>query len=615
MAKNPVRKNKQDNRKSIDLKSQMKSVDIGVKDGVFVFTSPLTIEEFALKINKKQNEIIKHYFMLGKMVNINTVLNEEQIGELCLEYGYDFKIEKEVNVENILENIVFNDDEKSLKKRPPVVTIMGHVDHGKTTLLDTIRKSSVTKTEAGGITQHIGAYQVKHSGNEVTFIDTPGHEAFTEMRARGANITDIVVLVVAADDGMKVQTQEALDHAKSANVETLVFINKIDKPEANHEKVMSQLSEQDIVPEEWGGKHIFIKGSALKNEGIDELLQAISLIAEIKDFKANHESLAYGTVIEANLDKGHGPLATLLVQNGTLRKGDYLVAGYTYGKVRTMFDDQGKEITEAGPSKPVKVAGIEEVPIAGDKFLVLKDEKQAKEIANKIKIKNSTLEWNNLMNEDTRKKIEDGELKNLNILLKVDVHGSLEAIKQMLEKVSIDGANLNIIRSAIGAITESDVRLAQASDAIVIGFNLRPSRIIKDLSDQVKIPIYTYNVIYKLKEDLENKLKGSLDPIVVEEQLGEAEILKIWKHSDIGTICGCRVLSGKIKRGAKARLIRDGVVIYNSEIATLQHGKNQVTEILSGNECGLTLKNFNDVKENDIIEAYSLIEKTYDEVN
>lgn len=614
MAKNDNKKNKRDTRKAIDLKSQLKSVDVGIKDGVFIFTSPLTIEEFASKINKSTASIIKYFFMQGKMMNINSVLTEELIGELCLEYGYDFKVEKEVSAENVLENISFNDDDAVLERRPPIVTIMGHVDHGKTTLLDTIRKSSVTKSEAGGITQHIGAYQIDYNGNKITFIDTPGHEAFTEMRARGANVTDIVVLVVAADDGMKVQTQEALDHALAANVEIIVFVNKMDKPNANEEKVMSQLSEREIVPEEWGGKYVFIKGSALKGDGINDLLQAINLIADLKEYKANKNALAYGTIIEANLDRGYGPLATLLVQNGTLKKGDYLVAGYTYGKVRMMFDDLGKEINEAGPSKPVKVAGLEEVPAAGDKFLALRDEKQAREIANKVKIKNSTLEWSNLMSEDVRKKIEEGELKNLNIVLKTDVHGSLEAIKQMVEKISIEGTNVSLVRAAIGPITESDVKLAQASNAMVIGFNLRPSRLVKDLADQVKVPIYTYSIIYKLKEDLENKLKGSLDPIIVEEPLGEAEVLKIWKHSEIGTIAGCKVINGKIKRGAKARLIRDGVVIYTTEIASLQHGKNQATEILSGNECGLTLKNFNDIKENDIIEAYNLTEKTYDEV-
>ena len=613
MAKKSMKK--QDNRKSVDIKKQIKIVDVGVKDGVFVFTSPLSIEELAPKLNKPTTEIIKYFFMKGVVTNLNTVLNEEQIGELCLEYGYDFKIEKEISAENILENITFDDDESTLVARPPVVTIMGHVDHGKTTLLDAIRMSSVTSGEAGGITQHIGAYQVEKNGKKITFIDTPGHEAFTEMRARGANITDIVVLVVAADDGLKVQTQEAIDHAKSAGVEIIVFVNKMDKETANPEKVISQLSEQDIIAEEWGGNTMFIKGSALKKEGINELLDAIQLIAEMQQYKANPDRLAYGTVIEANLDKGYGPLATVLVQNGTLKKGDYIVAGQTYGKIRMMFDDYGKEVLEATPSTPVKIAGLEEVPAAGDKFLALHDEKQAREIANKIRIKNSRLEWSNSMNSDLRKQIEEGAIKDIKIILKADVQGSLEAIKAMVEKTVVEGAHVTIIRGAIGGITETDVRLAQASNALIVGFNVRPNRVIKDLADSVHVNIKSYDIIYKLKEDLEHMMKGSLDPIIVEEVIGEAEVLQTWKHSEVGTICGCRVTSGKIKRNAKARIMRDGVVIYNSEIATLQHGKNQASEILAGNECGLTIKNFNDIKEGDVIEAYNLIEKTHDEVN
>lgn len=613
MAKKVVKK-PQDNRQTIDLKKQIKSVDVGVKDGVFIFTSPLTIEELAPKLGKSTSEIIKYFFMKGTVTNLNTVLNEEQIGELCLEYDYDFKIEKEISAENILENLTFDDDPKDLVARPPVVTIMGHVDHGKTTLLDAIRNSSVTAGEAGGITQHIGAYQVTKNDKKITFIDTPGHEAFTEMRARGANVTDIVVLVVAADDGIKVQTQEAIDHAKSAGVEIIVFVNKMDKPTANPEKVISQLSEQDIVVEEWGGDTVCIKGSALNGDGINELLDSIQLIADLKQYKANPNRLAFGTILEANLDKGYGPLATVLVQNGTLKKGDYVVVGQTYGKIRMMFDDRGNEVLEATPSTPVKIAGLEAVPASGDKFLALRDEKQAREIANKIRIKNTRLEWGQSINSELQKQIEDGSIKNVNIILKADVHGSLEAIKAMVNKIEVEGAHVSVIRSAIGGITETDVRLAQASNAMIIGFNVRPNRIIKDLADSVKVTIKSYDIIYKLKEDLEAIMKGSLDPIIVEEVIGEAEIVKTWKHSEVGTICGCKVLSGKIKRNAKARVIRDGVVIYTSEIATLQHGKNQASEILAGNECGLTIKNFNDVKEGDVIEAYNLIEKTYDEV-
>lgn len=606
MAKN----NKKEQRQSIDINKQIKTVDVGVKNGVFIFTSPLSVEELAKKLGKPAGEIIKFFFLKGEIISLNSVLNEEQIGEICLEYGYDFQIEKEVSAENVLDNIIFDDNPNDLQLRPAIVTIMGHVDHGKTTLLDVIRESSITADEAGGITQHIGAYQVEKNHKKITFIDTPGHEVFAEMRARGANITDIVVLVVAADDGIKSQTQEAIDHAKAAGVEIIVFINKMDKPGANYEKVMSQLSEQDIVAEEWGGNHIFIKGSALLKQGIDELLEAIQLLADVKQYKANPNCFAYGTVIESNLDKGYGPVATVLVQNGTMKKSDYIVAGQSYGKIRMMFDSNGHEIQSATPATPVKIAGLESVPIAGDKFLVLDNEKQARELANKIKQKNSRLEWNN-KNSTLRQQIEDGVVKNLKIILKTDVHGSLEAIKSMISKINIENAHVDIVRSAIGGITETDVRLAQTSQAIIIGFNIRPTRLVKDLSEQEKIEIKTYDVIYKLKEDLEIMMMGKLDPIITEEEIGEAKVQKIWKHSEIGTICGCIVNSGKIKRGAKVRVVRDGVIIYNSEISTLQHGKNQASEILAGNECGLTIKNFNDVKENDILEAYVIVEKSH----
>lgn len=606
MAKN----NKKEQRQSIDINKQIKTVDVGVKNGVFIFTSPLSVEELAKKLGKPAGEIIKFFFLKGEIISLNSVLNEEQIGEICLEYGYDFQIEKEVSAENVLDNIIFDDNPNDLQLRPAIVTIMGHVDHGKTTLLDVIRESSVTANEAGGITQHIGAYQVEKNHKKITFIDTPGHEVFAEMRARGANITDIVVLVVAADDGIKSQTQEAIDHAKAAGVEIIVFINKMDKPGANYEKVMSQLSEQDIVAEEWGGNHIFIKGSALLKQGIDELLEAIQLLADVKQYKANPNRFAYGTVIESNLDKGYGPVATVLVQNGTMKKSDYIVAGQSYGKIRMMFDSNGHEIQSATPATPVKIAGLESVPIAGDKFLVLDNEKQARELANKIKQKNSRLEWNN-KNSTLRQQIEDGVVKNLKIILKTDVHGSLEAIKSMISKINIENAHVDIVRSAIGGITETDVRLAQTSQAIIIGFNIRPTKLVKDLSEQEKIEIKTYDVIYKLKEDLEIMMMGKLDPIITEEEIGEAKVQKIWKHSEIGTICGCIVNSGKIKRGAKVRVVRDGVIIYNSEISTLQHGKNQASEILAGNECGLTIKNFNDVKENDVLEAYVIVERSH----
>lgn len=606
--------NKNEQRQTVDISKQIKSVEVGIKNGVFIFKSPLSVEELAKKLNKNPNEIIKFFFLKGNLINLNTILDEEKIGEICLEYGYDFQIEKEINVENVLDNISFDDNEKDLKSRPPVVTIMGHVDHGKTTLLDVIRQSSVTSSEAGGITQHIGAYQVEKNGKKITFIDTPGHEVFAEMRARGANITDIVILVVAADDGIKSQTQEAIDHAKAAGVEIIVFVNKMDKPGANFEKVMSQLSEQDIVPEEWGGSHIFIKGSALLKQGIDELLSAIQLVSDIKQFKANPDRFAYGTIIESNLSKGYGPLATVLIQNGTLKKSDYIVAGQSYGKIRMMFDSNGQEILIAPPATPVKIAGLDSVPVAGDKFLALDNEKQAKDIAVKIKMKNNRLEWNTNINAALNQQIKEGIIKDLKIILKTDVHGSLEAIKSMISKIEVENAHLTIVRAAIGNITETDIRLAQTTHAIIIGFNIRPSRQIKDLSDQEKVEIKTYDVVYKLKEDLERMMIGKLDPIITEQEIGEAKVSKLWRHSQIGVICGCIVTNGKVKRGAKVRVVRDGVIIYNSEINTLQHGKNAVSEITAGNECGLTIKNFNDVKEDDILEVYSIIEKSHLEV-
>lgn len=613
--KKQINSKPKDNRIGLDIKKQMKQVDVGVINGTFVFTSPLTIAELAPKLNKSVNEIIMRYFKKGIAYNLNTILNEEQIGELCLEYDLDFKIEKNINTENLLDNISFDDDPQDLKTRAPIVTIMGHVDHGKTTLLDTIRKTSVTSNEAGGITQHIGAYQVVKNNQPITFIDTPGHEAFTEMRARGANLTDIVILVVAADDGIKMQTEEAIDHAKAANVPIIVFVNKMDKYEADPNKVIQQLAGKELVAEELGGDIVFIKGSALKNEGIAQLLDSILLIAELNEYKANPNRLAYGTTIEANLDKGHGPIATLLVQNGTLKKGDYLVVGATYGKIRNMFDENNNELQIAPPSKPVKVTGFDSVPIAGDKFLALDDEKQAREIANDIKQKNIRIERAITNNIDLKQKIADGELKNINLIIKADVQGSLEALKGIVAGIEINGATSSLIRSAIGQISESDIRLAQTSNAVIIGFNIRPSRLIKELADSVGIKIVSYEVIYKFKEDLESWLKGSLDPVIVEEVIGEAIVLKIWHHSKVGTICGCNVTNGKIKRNALARVIRDGAVIYSSKIASLQQAKDQASEVIKGRDCGLTIENFNDIKENDIIECYAKIEKKHDEVN
>ncbi len=600
-----------DNRKTVHIKEQLKSVNVGVHNGVFVFTDPLTLGELAKKINKNSSELIKYFFLKGKMLTINDVLSIEQIGEICIENNLDFKIEKNISAENILENISFDDEEKNLQKRPPVVTIMGHVDHGKTTLLDKIRLSSVAQGEAGGITQHIGAYQVVNKDYTLTFIDTPGHEAFSEMRARGANITDIVVLVVAADDGIKPQTEEAIVHAKQAKVPIIIFVNKMDKHEANIDKILTQLSNHDLVPEEWGGETAIIKGSALTGQGIKELLEAINLTAELMELKANPNRLAYGTVIEANLDKGFGPVATVLVQNGTLQKTDYIVVGSTYGRIRLLLNEKKQEVKEAKPSTPVMVVGLESIPHSSDKFLALKDEKAAKEIATKVHQKRIKEEQFKQANSNIRERIASGELKNVNVIIRADVHGSSEAIKGMIEKLNVDGANLTIIKANIGEITESDIRLAQTTNSIIIGFNIKASRTITELANSVGVLITFFDIIYKLKEELTRLLKGALDPIYEEKDIGEFLVQKTWKHSEVGTIAGGKVTFGKVTRKSKCRVIRDGVVIYKSEINSLKHQKDEIKECTEGKECGLVVKNFNDIKENDIIELFEEIKKEF----
>jgi translation initiation factor IF-2 len=514
---------KQDTRQNLDIKSQFKKVDTGVKNGVFIFSSPLTVEQFAAKINKTPSEILKYFFLKGKMMNLNAMLSEEEIGELCLEYNFDFEKRLEIDESNVLSHIKVDDDASTLKPRPPVVTIMGHVDHGKTTLLDYIRKAHVAKGEAGGITQHIGAYQIKYKEDKVTFIDTPGHAAFTEMRARGANITDIVVLVVAADDGIKPQTEEAIDHAKAANVPIIVFINKMDKPSINPDKVMTQLSDKDLLAEEWGGSTITIKGSALTGDGVTKLLDAILAIAEINEYKANPNRLAIGIVIESNMDKGFGPVATVLVKNGSLTKGDFIIAGSAFGRVRVMLDENLKEVLIAYPSQPVKITGLSEPPVAGEHFVVSTNEKDIKELAEKIRLHKLMVsrQADTLLNNTA-----DG-LKLFNIILKTDVHGSLEAIRGMLSKVSVEGTKLQVIRSAVGGITESDVQLAKASKAIIIGFNIKPIRATKEIAENQKVRILFYDIIYKLNEDIQNFLLGELDPIYEEQETGEAIIQQL----------------------------------------------------------------------------------------
>lgn len=597
---------KVDTRQNLDLKAQFKKVDTGVKNGVFIFSHPLTIEQIASKLNKASSEIIKYFFLKGKMKNINTVLDENEIGELCLEYNFDFEKRTEVDETNVLKNLNIKDDEKSLVSRPPIVTVMGHVDHGKTTLLDYIRKTNVAKGEAGGITQSIGAYQITYKNDKITFIDTPGHAAFTEMRARGANVTDIVVLVVAADDGIKPQTIEAIDHARAANAPIIVFVNKCDKPNVNHDNVLTQLSEHDLTCEEWGGQTITIMGSALTGKNVDKLLEAIIATSEIQELKANPNRLGLGIVIESSLDKGLGPVATVIVKNGSVVKGDMMIAGSSCGRIRAMFDENGKEVQIAKPSQPVKITGLNVVPSAGDHFAISNNEKDIKEIAEKIRLHQIQLQnaEHDILTKDAK-----CNTKKLIIILKTDVHGSLEAIKNVLIKSHVEGVSLVILRAATGGITKSDVELAKASNGIIIGFNVKPIKSIKDLANNQRVQIFFFDVIYHLAEEIESIMKGKLDPVYVDEDTGEAEIKNIWKHTKIGVIGGCVVTSGEMHRNDSVRLLRDGVVVYKTKIASMRHLKDDINSCSAGKECGITLENQNDIRIGDIIQSYRTIQK------
>lgn len=607
MKKNHQRnhKFKKDTRDAVSIQSQLKSVDTGIKNGIFIYTAPLTLSEFANKIQKTESEIIKHFFLTGKIVNLNTMLSIDQIGELCLNYNLDFKVETEVTKENILDRIQFDEDPDKMQSRPPIVTIMGHVDHGKTSLLDAIRKTNVVSFEHGGITQHIGAYQVSIDNKFITFIDTPGHEAFTNMRARGADVTDIVVLVVAADDGIKPQTEEAIDHAKNANVPIIVFINKMDKPEANPDKVLQQLTKYNLVPETWGGQTITVQGSARSQSGIKELLNSINLLAEVNEYKANYNVQPYGVVIEANLAPGLGPLASVIVKRGTLRVGDYIALGAACGRIRTMQDENGVDVLEATPSKPVKISGFDMVPEVGEKFISLASEQEVKEVADSYKQKMQRQKHEALSATiQLRERIANNELKSLDIILKTDAQGSLEAIKQSVESINVDGVAANIIRAGTGAISETDVKLAQASKALIFGFNMGVPKVIKELADSANIYIRSYDVIYDMLNDIKLLLKGQLDPIYQDLELGEAEVRQIWRHTKVGMIAGCYVTSGKIKRNANCRVIRNGAVIYRSKINSLKSYNDFVNEIDLNHECGITILNFNDLKVDDIIQAY-----------
>ncbi len=576
---------------------------------IFIYKPDMTVADVAQGLKISNAVMIKKLMSQGLMATVTQVIDRDTIEVIALDEGFEVQDEVITDVTRFDEMEIV-DDPKDLVKRPPIVTVMGHVDHGKTTLLDTIRKSRVVEGEAGGITQHIGAYQVERNGEKITFIDTPGHAAFTEMRARGAKVTDIVVLVVAADDGVMPQTIEALDHAKAAKVPIVVAVNKIDRPSANPDRVMTELSERGLVPEAWGGETPFVNVSALKNQGIDELLEVLQLISEIQEFKANPKRLAKGTVIEARLDKGRGPVATLIVETGTLKITDYIVIGNTYGKIRTMSDDLGNRFEAASPAQPVEVTGLNEVPQAGDIFMAFTDEKMTRNIASDRQSRQKETELKQMKKRSLDSlfgQLEE-ETKELNIIIKGDVQGSIEALKGMLEKIDISGFHVNIVRHSVGAITENDVSLASASDAIIIGFNVRPTSAVKKVADNEGVEIRLYSIIYRIQEDIEAALKGMLEPEFEEIVTGQAEVRETYKISKIGTIAGCMVTDGVIKRDALVRILREGIVVYEGKLASLKRFKDDAKEVRNGFECGLSIENFNDLKVGDVIEASQLKE-------
>ena len=599
---------KQERKKIYKHKEKLQSNEQVVDENVLLYKEGMTVSDLANLLDVSTGEIIKKLMGLGIMATVNNSVSFDTVELIALDYNKTVKKEETADISNF-ENYEIEDREEDLVERPPVVTIMGHVDHGKTTLLDYIRNSNVASGEAGGITQEIGAYQVECNGKKITFIDTPGHAAFTEMRARGASVTDIVIIIVAADDGIMPQTKEAIDHAKAAGVPIIVCINKIDKPEANIDRVMTGLVEAGLTPEEWGGDTIVTKISAKTGEGVDELLENILLIAEMQELKANPNRYATGAVLESKMDKHVGAVATLLISNGTLRLGDPIVVGTAFGKVRTLKDDLGRNIVEAPPAMPVEITGLSSVPSAGDKFMAFETEKQAKQIASDRALREKDADTNRtgMSLEELFGKINEG-LKEINVVLKTDTNGSLEAVKSSLEKIDVEGVKINVIRGAVGGITESDIVLASASNALIIGFNVRGNNKVLDMAKQYSIEIRLYDIIYKLVEDMEKAMKGMLEPIYEEKVTGTAEIRQLFKFSKVGMIAGCHVTSGTIKNNDKARVVRDSIVIYNGSIKSLQHEKDQVKEMSKDHDCGLTLDNFQDYKEGDIIEVYELVE-------
>ena len=578
------------NKKKDMYKNKSKLASNKKDENIILYKEGDTVGDIATKLGKSNNEIIMKLISLGTMLNLNQSIDFETAEILALEY-----------------EIIDNPDD--LINRPPVITVMGHVDHGKTTLLDYIRSSNVAEGEAGGITQTIGAYQIDYNGSKITFIDTPGHAAFTEMRARGASITDIVIIVVAADDGVMPQTKEAVDHALSANVPIVVAVNKMDKPDANPDRIMEEMAALNITPEAWGGTVPFVNISAKTGMGVDKLLETVIAIAEVSELKANPNRYAIGTVIESRIDKNMGGVASLLIQNGTLRLGDPIVVGTTHGRIRTLRNDKGENILTAGPSTPVEITGLASNPSAGDKFMAFESEKQAREIAEarEIAFKNKNNKKEVISFDDLFNKIKSG-VKEINVVLKCDVRGSEEAVKNSLEKIDVEGVKIKVIRSGIGTITESDIVLANASNAIVIGFNVVPSAITKEVAKRYDVEIRLYQIIYKLVEEMESAMKGMLEPEYEEKTIGNAEVKKLFKFSKVGTIAGCIVTNGVIKNKSKVRVIRDGVIIYDGVISSVQREKDTVKEVKSGYECGITIENFNDLKEGDCFETYEMIE-------
>ncbi len=609
------KKNDKGNSRQANFESrpfQKKKEDFAkVNGGVFVYSKPLSVSELSKAINVPANAIIKFLFMNGKMVTINQMLDDETIGTICLEYDYDFKKEKIVDAEHF-EELEIQDDPKDLRERAPIVTVMGHVDHGKTSIIDAIRHTNVAGGEAGGISQAIGAYQKEIHGKKITIIDTPGHAAFTAMRARGADVTDIVVLVVAADDGVMPQTIEAINHAKAANCQIIVAINKMDVPGANPFRVKEELMQHNIIGEEYGGDVLMVETSAKTGAGLNDLLETIILKSEMMELKANPNRYAIGTVLEANLDKGEGPKATLLVQNGTLNNSDYVVVGEIYGKIRRMVNEYGTVMKSAGPSMPVSVTGLSAVPNAGDRFMAFPTEKEAKDIAerralaNKAKAQAGTAA---MSLEDLNNLVNAGNVQNINVIIKADTDGSAEALKASLEKLSDDKIKIKVVAAQAGAINDSDILLAQASNAVIYAFNIRPDARISQKASEAKIEIRPHRIIYELIDEMTNLMKGMYKYEKVENVTGQAEIRHIYKITHVGTVAGSYVTSGLIKQNEKIRLLRAGVIVYEGKLGSLKRFKDDVKEVKEGYECGITIEGYNDIKEGDIIEGYEMVEK------